>query len=113
MAIESNKRLKVQPREFAYIRLLNKPYENEVTLTGQNPTLKCCQHIEIQKTVRKRVDLLILKILGLQIKGLQSYWQSNFENYLTSSVLESGLKEIADSSAVKVEECTSAKFDGQ
>ena len=23
-------------------RLLNKPYVNEVTLTGQNPSLKCC-----------------------------------------------------------------------
>ena len=26
---------------FAYNRLLNKPYENEVTLRGQNPPLKC------------------------------------------------------------------------
>ena len=26
---------------FAYIRLLNNSYENEVTLTGQNPPLKC------------------------------------------------------------------------
>ena len=25
-----------------YKRLLNKPYENEVTLTWQNPPLKCC-----------------------------------------------------------------------
>ena len=25
-----------------YIRLLNKPYENEVTLTGQNSPLKYC-----------------------------------------------------------------------
>ena len=27
---------------FAFTRLLNKPYENEVTLTGQKPPLKCC-----------------------------------------------------------------------
>ena len=40
-----------------YKRLLNKPYENEVTLTGQNPPLKCCQHLEIQYTMRKKVDL--------------------------------------------------------
>ena len=26
--------------------LLNKLYENEVTLTGQNPLLKCCQPLE-------------------------------------------------------------------
>ena len=32
--------LPVQPFNFAYIRLLNKPYENKVTLTGQNPHLK-------------------------------------------------------------------------
>ena len=25
-----------------YIRLLNKPYENKVTLTWHNPPLKCC-----------------------------------------------------------------------
>ena len=48
-----------------YKRLLHKPYVNEVYLTGQNPPLKCCQHLEIQYTVRKRVDLLMLKILGL------------------------------------------------
>ena len=30
----------VQPLNFAYIQLLNKPYENEVNLTGQNPLLK-------------------------------------------------------------------------
>ena len=34
--------------------------------------LKCCQHLEIHYTVRKRVDLVVLKILGLQVKGLQS-----------------------------------------
>ena len=27
---------------FAYKRLLNKPYENEVILAGQNPPLNCC-----------------------------------------------------------------------
>ena len=32
----------IQPQKFAYIRLLNKPYENEVTLRRQNPPLKCC-----------------------------------------------------------------------
>ena len=36
----------LQLRNFAYIRLLNKPYENEVTLTEQNPRSKCCQHLE-------------------------------------------------------------------
>ena len=32
----------VQLWTFAYVRLLNKPYENEVTFRGQNPPLKCC-----------------------------------------------------------------------
>ena len=36
----------VQLPTFPYIWLLNKPYENEVTLTGQNPPLKCCQPLE-------------------------------------------------------------------
>ena len=54
----------VQLPTFAYTRLLNKPYEYEVTLTGQNQPLKCCQHLEIQYTVRKRVDIFMLKNFG-------------------------------------------------
>ena len=34
-------RFQIQLPTFAYTRLLNKPYENEVTLTGQNTPLKC------------------------------------------------------------------------
>ena len=37
----------VQSWKFAYTRLQNKPYENEVTLTRQNRPLKCCQPFEI------------------------------------------------------------------
>ena len=44
----------IQLPTFSYTQLLNKPYENEVTLTGQNPPLICCQHLEIQYTVRKK-----------------------------------------------------------
>ena len=33
---------KIQPWPLAYKWLLNKPYANEVTLTRQNPPLKCC-----------------------------------------------------------------------
>ena len=46
-------------------RLLNKPYENEVTLTGQNPPLKCCQPLEILTHFITGSDLFILEILGL------------------------------------------------
>ena len=38
----------IQLWPFANGWLLNKPYENEVTLTGQTPPLKCCQQLEIQ-----------------------------------------------------------------
>ena len=38
--IYSSKTDNVQLLTFAYIWLLNKPYENEVTLTGENPPLK-------------------------------------------------------------------------
>ena len=38
---------------FAFTRLLNKPYENEVTLTGQKPPLNCCMHLEILYNVKK------------------------------------------------------------
>ena len=60
---------KVQLPTFAFTRLLDKPYENEVTLTVQNPPLKCCQHIEIRYTVRKRVDLFMLKFWVCRSKG--------------------------------------------
>ena len=32
----------IQSRAKVYIRLLNKPYVKEVTLTGQNQLLNCC-----------------------------------------------------------------------
>ena len=86
---------------------------NEVTLTGQNPSLEFCQPPELWAQLKKSLDLSILKIWDLWVKGLQSYWPSNFENDLTPGVLESGPKAIADSFAVKAEECTRAKFDGQ
>ena len=38
---------KLQLPTFAYTQLLDKPDENEVTLTGQIPPLKCYQHLEI------------------------------------------------------------------
>ena len=50
----------MQPYTVMDIRLhtvTNKPYENEVTLTGQNPPLKCCQNLEISFTLRKDLDL--------------------------------------------------------
>ena len=39
--------VKIQLLNFAYKLLLNKPYENEVTLTGQNITLKCYKPFEL------------------------------------------------------------------
>ena len=39
--------IKVQLRAKQTAHLVNKHYQNEVTLTGQNPTLKCYQPLEI------------------------------------------------------------------
>ena len=47
----------IQLWTFAHVRLLNKPYENQVTLTGQNPPLKCCQPLEILTQFLKGLDL--------------------------------------------------------
>ena len=47
----------VQPLNFAYVRLLNKPYENEVTLTRLNLPSKCCQHLETWHTLEMSLDL--------------------------------------------------------
>ena len=46
-------------------RLLNKPYVNEVTLSKQNPALKCCQSLELLTHFLKGLDLSMLKIWGL------------------------------------------------
>ena len=53
----------LQSSNFAYIWLLNKPYENEVIFAGQNLLLKNCKYLEISYTLRKSLDLLMLKIL--------------------------------------------------
>ena len=58
------------PTKFTYsyetslIRLLNKLNENEVTLTGQNPPLKCCQPLEILTHFERGLDLSILENFG-------------------------------------------------
>ena len=46
-------------------RLLNKPYVNEVTLSKQNPALKCCQSLELLTQLKRELDLLMLKIWSL------------------------------------------------
>ena len=46
MGSVSDMELEIQLPTFAYIQLLNKPYENEVTLTEQNPRSKSCQRLE-------------------------------------------------------------------
>ena len=50
---------------FAYVQLLNKPYENEVTLTRQKLPLKCCQPLETLRHLIKGLDLSMLEIRGL------------------------------------------------
>ena len=55
----------IQPWPLAIKRLLNNPYVNGVNLTKQTPLLKCCKHLETQHTLKKGLDLLLLKILGL------------------------------------------------
>ena len=47
----------LQPWPLAIKRLLNKPYENEVTLTRQKPPLKCCQLLELLTQLKRGIDL--------------------------------------------------------
>ena len=42
IASVNSKRARIQLWTFDYVQLLNKPYENKVTLRRQNPPLKCC-----------------------------------------------------------------------
>ena len=72
----------LQPWPLGYKRLLNKPYVNEVNLTGQKPPLKYCQYLEIQCAVRKKsrsfdaknfgsVDQRAAKLLAVKVRGLK------------------------------------------
>ena len=72
-----------------------KPYENEITLTGQNQPLKCWQPLKILTHFIKGLDLLA--------KGQQSCRPSNFENDSTSGKLEPGPNALAYNSAVMAE----------
>ena len=60
----------IQLWTFAYVRLLNKPYENQVTLTGQNPPSKCCQPLEILANFITGLDLFILEICIIDPKNI-------------------------------------------
>ena len=55
----------IQPWPLAIKRLLNKPYVNEVYLTGQNPPLICFYSLKIYTQFEKSLDLFMLKILSL------------------------------------------------
>ena len=50
--------------------LVNKHYQNEVTMTGQNLPLKCCKPLEILAHFEIGLVLLMLKIWGLNVKRL-------------------------------------------
>ena len=54
----------MQSWTFDYIWLLNQPYENEVTMTWQNPPLKYCQPLEILTHYKKGLDLSKNEIWG-------------------------------------------------
>ena len=56
---------KIQLPTFAFTWLLNEPYENEVTLTGQNQPLRCYKLLELLTQLKKGIDLSMLKISGL------------------------------------------------
>ena len=80
----------VQLWPLAMVWLLNKPYVNEVYLTWQNPSLKFCWPLEIFTQFERGLDLSMLKIWSLYVKGLQSFQPSNFESDLTPVHLELG-----------------------
>ena len=55
----------VQLRAKQTAHLVNKHYQNEVTLTGQNLSLKCCQPVEILTHFITGLDLSMIEIWGL------------------------------------------------
>ena len=49
--------LEIQFPKINVIPLVNKPYINEVTLTGQNVPLKCCQLLGLLTQLKREIDL--------------------------------------------------------
>ena len=64
----------IQLPTFAYKRLLNKPYESEVTLTKQNLHLKCCQSLELltQLKIFKCLKFEVCRSKGCKVTSYQS-----------------------------------------
>ena len=60
-------------------QLLNKPHVNEVYLTGQTLTKNRSKPLDFLYTFLKGLDLSILYIKGMYIKGLHSYYLSKLE----------------------------------
>ena len=89
----------IQLRAKQTVPLVNKHYQNEVTLTEQSLSLKCCQPLEILTHFITGLDLSMIKIWGLQVEGLQSCCPSNFENGSTPVQLESGLTGLSGAGA--------------
>ena len=90
----------IQLRAKQTAHLVNKHYQNEVTLTGQNLPLKCCKPVEILTHFTTGLDFPMLEIWSLSVKGLQSCHPSNFENGSTPVQLESGLIGLTRAGAV-------------
>ena len=72
----------VQLWTFAYVQLLNKPYENEVFLREQKLPLKCCQHLKMLTYFGKgfrpfhtsnigSVGQRITKLLAVKVRGFK------------------------------------------
>ena len=55
----------VQLRAKQTAHLVNKHYQNEVTLTGQNPPLKYCQPLKILTHFKTGLDLSMIEIWDL------------------------------------------------
>ena len=58
---------------FAYIRLLNKPYANEVTLTEQKIPLNCCQPFDFLYTFKsfRSFIAVIMKSKGFKVTAVK------------------------------------------
>ena len=55
----------IQLRAKETASLVNKHFQNEVTLTRQNPPLKCCQPLESLAHLITDLDLSMIEIWGL------------------------------------------------
>ena len=92
----------IQLWTFAYIRLLNKPYENEVTLREQKIPLQCCQSLDFLYVFKRFRSFIAINIKSVGQRALKLLavkvwkWFDPRRSWIWAELFKWGLGVLAD-----------------